>query len=104
MGLSDEGILVVAELEGLMANVAMDEAWSYDWLPTRVVCSAACLACACALRPGGKLKEAMQYVERGQGLVREELAAQHVDMEVGAHVVVLLPSVQSKDSSYDNQK
>lgn len=65
-----------------MDDVAPDQAWSYDWLPARVVCSAACLACACVLRPGGKLKDAMQFLERGQRLIRDELTAQRVDLEV----------------------
>jgi hypothetical protein len=79
---SGDTIPVIAELEAFMDDVAPDQAWSYDWLPARVVCSAACLACACVLRPGGKLKDAMHFLERGQRLIRDELTVQRVDLKV----------------------
>lgn len=83
-----------------MAEVAPDQPWSYNWLPTRAVCAAACLACACVLRPGGKLKDALKYLERGQRLIEGELHAQHIDLQVRSlqdpRLLVLswLPAVQ----------
>ncbi len=80
--MSGDTISVIAELEAFMEGFAQDQAWSYEWLPVRVVCSAACLACACMLRPGGKLKDALQFLDWGQRLITDELAAQRVDLEV----------------------
>ncbi|CAL8469751.1 g9293 [Coccomyxa elongata] len=80
---TDEGMPVILELEALMAEVAPDEPWSYRWLPASAVCAAACLACACVLRPGGKLKDALKYLERGQCYIENELRAQRTDIQAG---------------------
>lgn len=73
---------MILELEALMAEVAPGEPWSYRWLPASAVCAAACLACACVLRPGGKLKDALKYLERGQCYIENELHAQRIDIQV----------------------
>ncbi len=74
-------LAIVQQFEELLGRTGQPQ-WAYPWLPAGAVRAAACLVCAGVLRPGGRLKEALAFVEHGHECLQAEVHRQHINVEV----------------------